>query len=176
VERNGIVDSTDVGIVVFEANTATQQTQVRNNYVVAAGNSAFGALLFDALLFQGSYSFAGAAIDSNHFWTGKSTHFDAGLSAGTRHWFGPSSGTGYGGAITNNTTGGVPTRVNTGVFVNGMHNVTVTGNTNQYTIVPTNACPTGHVVAALSANYASGTIQQHDVDATGSQCINTNHI
>jgi hypothetical protein len=174
VENNGIVDPTDVGIVVFTAgDTATQQSTVSNNTIVSAGNSAFAALAFDPLWYRSTGSgyvsnntfpsFAGASIASNTFWSGANTHYIIGLSVGSMAWFmdllpPPSTNApgvvGTGASATSNTTAGITTTMGIGIAVSGMQAATVQSNT--------------FTRAALPSNGTNGvtTCNQANIDAT----------
>lgn len=48
VENNGVIDATDVAIVVFRSS-AGQSSKVRNNKALQAGNSAYGGYVADSL-------------------------------------------------------------------------------------------------------------------------------
>jgi hypothetical protein len=161
VSGNTVIDATDVGIVVFRASPAVQKSQVHDNTVLSAGNSAFGGLVADPLTGVASNpSFAGSSVDHNTLWTGPGTAFDIGLSVGTRPWFtNPNLGTGA--SFTYNTTGSQSANVTEGITVSGMLNVTVTNNTLTVHLGrwDSNSCPQATIAAAVSAGWASGTIQ-----------------
>jgi len=175
VTNNGVIDATDVGIILFEGWTATQKSQVTGNMVLSAGLSAYAAYAMDPLTTGdgglASYSFAGAAISNNNYWTGGDTHFDIGLAVGTRAWFGNSSSRGIGGSFVNNSTQDIAARVDTGIAIGGMSNVTVTGNTTNFSLVNSNNCPNVKIAAAVSAGWASGTIQGPYTDVDFPSCI-----
>ncbi len=142
VRDNGIVDATDVGIVLFRASPAVQRSTVRDNQVLSAGNSAYGALGVDGLHSLGvTHDFTGSAVQNNAFWTGPDTHFDIGLAVGTRSWFGTLNDPGTGVSVIANHTNGFRTNVNTGIAVTGMHNATVQANDLLLSLVPVSACP-----------------------------------
>jgi hypothetical protein len=171
VQGNQIIDPTDVGIVVFTAYPATQKTLVTGNVVVSAGNSAFGAMGFDPL--QGRSpappDFTGSSIENNTLWSGPNSHFIIGLAVGSRPWYGSGS-IGFGASATGNTTAGIQTEFGAGIVVSGMTSVTVEQNVLNAAQIPTGwtQCPTGNVLASVSAGLASGSIQTYsDVDVNG---------
>jgi hypothetical protein len=156
VQNNAIIDATDVGIVLFRSGSATQASMVRNNLILSAGNSAYGALVVDGLLDQGvTHDFTGTTLTGNAFWTGPNTHFDLGMSIGTRPWFGNRSDAGTGATVTNNTTNGLTAIVGTGIALSGMYNATVQGNSLTLSVRAVSSCP--HVKLAIDADgYAAG--------------------
>ena len=158
VRGNTIIDATDVGIVVFRARPAVQRTQVTGNYVISAGNPAFGGMGIDSGHSHGAVSdFTGLAISGNHLWTGPDTHFDIGLVVGVRPWFGVRVDRGTGGRVTDNTSDGLAARVATGIAVSGLDNATVRGNTIQFSVLSSGvvACP--HVAIGIDADgFAQG--------------------
>jgi Domain of unknown function (DUF4214) len=173
VQGNQIVDPTDVGIVVFTAYPATQRSTVGDNIVVSAGNSAFGALVFDPLQNRSAEppDFTGSAISNNTLWSGPNTHFIIGVAVGTRPWYGDGS-IGYGASAIGNTTAGIQTRFGAGIVVSGMNGATVRENVfAAQTISPSwTGCPEGNVLASFSAGLASGSIQPY-TDVLVSGCM-----
>lgn len=177
IENNGIVDTTDVGIILFPPSLGgVQRSQVRYNTVLSAGNSGYGAYAVDATVGHPEPpDFTGSRVHDNVFWSGGRTHVDIGLAVGTRAWFGSLSSTGIGASFTNNSTGGVVTRVGAGVAVAGMSGVTVTGNVLRVSFADeASPCPRAVVGASVSAGYASGTIQRPYVDTLYESCIDGN--
>lgn len=171
VVENQIVDATDVGIVLFRAHPAIQKSMVRFNRIIAAGNSAYGAITIDGLQGKGTKpDFRYALIDSNTFWTSPDTHFDLGIAVGTRAWFGPPTDLASGVSVTGNTTGGIPTRVDTGIAVSGMLEARVMENDLYLILVDVSRCPTAAVGASVAAGYASGNLQPY-TDALYDWCI-----
>jgi hypothetical protein len=171
VENNQIVDPTDVGIVVFTAYPAIQQSQVLDNTVESAGNSAFGALGFDPLQGRsaGAPDFTGAKISNNTLFSGPNTHFIIGLAVGSRPWY-PQGSIGFGAQATDNTTAGIRTNFAAGIVVSGMQDATVQANDFLSTPIPSSwtHCPIGNVLASVSAGLASGSIQPYsDVEVNG---------
>lgn len=170
VEHNEIVDATDVPIVLFRSEMGPQKSQVRYNTMLNAGNSAYGGLVVDPLTGGGQYDFTGSAVHDNTMWTGRSVHWDIGISVGTRAWFGTTASCGTGTSVTNNTTGSIRSRVDLGIGVSCMLNTTVQGNNLTVTHVNSSSCPTLDVVAAVSAGHASGSIQPY-TNQIINQCI-----
>ncbi|HWM93119.1 MAG TPA: hypothetical protein VN493_20315 [Thermoanaerobaculia bacterium] len=180
VQDNQIVDATDVAIVLFRAHPAVQKSQIRYNRILAAGNSAYGAITIDGLQGRGTKpDFQGAAVHDNTFWTGPSTHFDIGLAVGTRAWFGPPADTASGVSVTNNTTAGIPTRVDSGIAISGMLDAYVAGNELNLVMVDVSRCPTStgpdspktvRIGASVAAGHASGDLQPY-TDALYDWCI-----
>lgn len=177
IEYNGVVDATDVGIILFAPSSGGRQhTDVRFNTVLSAGNSAYGAYAADGTTGKTQPpDFTGSSIHDNVFWSSARTHIDIGLAVGTRAWFGTLSSTGTGASFINNSTGGIVTRVAAGAVVAGMLNATVTGNTLPVTFADeASPCPRAVVGASVSAGYASGAIQQPYTDVLYESCINGN--
>jgi hypothetical protein len=172
VENNQIVDASDVAIVLFRAAPAIQRSQIRNNYILNAGNSAFGALVADPLNETpgAQKDFTGAVITDNTFWTGRA-HYDVGLGVGTRAWFGSNAAIGTGAHFTNNSTGTQYVNVNSGIVVGGMLNTFVQGNNLVTRLQQTTFCPVLNLAAAVSAGYASGSIQGPFIDIDLSRCV-----
>jgi len=178
IEGNGVIDGTDVGIVLFRASPANQASVVTGNQILSAGNSAYGAIAVDGLFDAGvTHGFAGASVSGNAFWTGPRTHFDIGLAVGTRPWFGARSDAGSGVTVNDNTTNGLTAVVGTGIAVSGMFNATVQGNALQVTLTSEGACP--HVNIGIDADgyaagsnvQAGGTVVRFGNPTTGAGCI-----
>lgn len=175
IQENQVVDATDVGIIIYEALPAIQASKVRNNVVLSAGNSAYGAYAADPL--QGQTlrpDFTGSVVERNLLWTGPNTHFDIALAIGTRPWFAPNAALGRGASFTDNTTGTLNARAVSGIAVSGMLNAFVQRNVLTVTRVPDTQevpCPSEFVWASVSAGFASGSIQPYkDVNVT-SACM-----
>jgi hypothetical protein len=175
VENNQIVDASDAAIVVFQGGAVTQRSIVRNNVILSAGNSAYGALIFDPV-FPVEWSatnpdFTGSSFTQNTLWTGPYTHFDIAISVGTMAWYYNADGLiGSGGQAVENTSGQEVIRGNTGIAVDGMLNTTVEGNTLQMELVPVSDCPSVEVGADVENGHASGVIQPY-VQAVFHSCI-----
>jgi Domain of unknown function (DUF4214) len=160
---NEIIDATDVGIVLFTAHPAVQRSTVEYNTVINAGNSAFGGLAFDPLSGRsGDPDFSGASLSNNTLWSAPDTHFIIGLSVGSRPWF-VNGHIGTGGTANGNTTAGITTRFGAGIVISGMRNATVQSNVFTAAGIPQSwtLCPTGNVLASVSAGLASGSIQSY---------------
>ncbi|MBI4689734.1 MAG: DUF4214 domain-containing protein [Nitrospirae bacterium] len=163
VEHNGIVDATDVGIVIYKATPNVQHSQIRYNTVLNAGNSAFGAFNVDPLGYGGLHNFDGSSIANNMVWTSSQVHIDILLSIGTRAYFGDSSGMGTGVSVTDNSTGTLTARVESGIVVAGMEDSFVQANDLVVDLVDTSGCPSHNV--GVDEEYASGgNIQQYESD------------
>ena len=150
IARNQIVDATDIGIVTFHPGGAmAQRSQVRDNRIVNAGNSAVAGIGIDPETGFGSqantrHSFAGFVAERNSMWTSARAHIGLLLTAGTRGWF--ADGVAVGGTMRNNDTGGLRARTNAGIFVATMDGPTIQGNGLLMTIGRYNGCPTGNIV------------------------------
>jgi hypothetical protein len=179
ISGNQVVDATDVAIVVYRNTTASaQQSVVTGNTVLSAGNSMYGGLGFDPLYrpktqAAQTFSFAGGSIDHNTLWSGPDTHFDIGITDGSRAWF---AGTytadfGTGAAVSGNTTGTQTARVQIGVGVNGMLHTTVSANTMNFTHISGGRCPHVDYAAEIAAGYASGTFSPQPYDVNFDGCV-----
>jgi len=148
-----------------------QRSLVRFNRVLSAGNSAYGAITVDGLQGRGTTpDFRGAMIEGNTFWTSPATHFDLGIAVGTRAWFGRHTDLASGITVTNNSTAGIPARVDTGIAVSGMLNAFVADNDLDLILVDVSRCPTAAVGASVASGWASGEIQGY-TDAVYDGCI-----
>jgi hypothetical protein len=171
VSGNQVVDATDVGIVLFEAAPLVQTSEVSGNVVLSAGNPSFGGIDADPLFGSGSTrSFAGSSIDHNTLWTSPNTYFCIALAVGTRPWF-PNPDMGTGASFTSNTTGALAAWVTEGVAVSGMTNAVVQGNTLTVNVGHHCGCPQAAIAAAVSAGWASGSIQGPYVDTDVHTCV-----
>jgi hypothetical protein len=153
------------------AYPAVQKSNVQNNTVLSAGNSAFGAMGFDSL--QGrspNPDFTGASISNNTFWSGPNTHFVIGLAVGSRPWF-ANGQVGTGAVVVGNTTGTVRTAMAEGIAVSGMWNATVQSNTLLVTPYNQTSCPVDNILVSASAGLASGSIQAPYTDVDPSGCM-----
>jgi hypothetical protein len=181
VSGNQVVDATDVGIVVYRNTpSSAQHSVVTGNYLLSAGNSMYGGMGFDPLYNPAgasqALSFAGAAISDNTLWTGPDTHFDIGLTDGSRAWYARAGAanpadTGTGAAITGNTTGTQSMRVQTGIGINGMLSTTVSGNELTTKQISSGNCPKTAFAAEVSLGFASGTFGSKPVDVNFDGCI-----
>ena len=129
VEYNTIIDATDVGIVLFRDWTdADQDTIVRYNKIISAGNSAFAALHVDAWFGEKEHSYEGACFYENELWTSMKTHFNLALSAASVAWH-YEGNEAHGVAFYNNyTPEGLSVVCGVGIAVDGMKNATMRGN------------------------------------------------
>ena len=179
ISGNQVVDATDVAIVVYRnTTTSAQQSVVTGNTVLSAGNSMYGGLGFDPLFrpktqAAETFSFAGGSIDHNTLWSGPDTHFDIGITDGSRAWFAGAhtADFGTGASVTSNTTGTLTARVQIGVGVNGMMHTTVSGNTMNFTHVSGGRCPHVDYAAEISAGYASGSFSPQPDDVNFDGCV-----
>jgi len=156
-EYNQIVDPTDVGIVVFRCGpTCTQESQVRHNLVLHAGNSAWGSYGADPYLAEGEwYDFSGTVFEQNLLWTSPTAHVDISLYAGI-HALYKTANPGWGVSFISNTTGILTARANTPIAVSGMLTVTMSGNDLEVEVVPTNRCciPSNPTVTIILASVS----------------------
>ncbi|HEY3952943.1 MAG TPA: hypothetical protein VGM53_06180 [Streptosporangiaceae bacterium] len=179
ISRNSVIDSSDVAIVVYRDTAATpQRSVVTGNAVLSAGNSMYGGLGFDPLYEPASqpaktFSFGGASIKHNTLWSGPDTHFDIGITDGSRAWFAGTytADTGTGASITGNTTGQLTARVQIGIGVNGMLHTTVSGNTMKFAHISAGNCPKDDYAAEISEGYASGTFSPKPADINFDGCV-----
>jgi hypothetical protein len=179
ITGNQVVDATDVGIVVYRnTTTSAQHSVVSGNSVLSAGNSMYGGLGFDPLFGPAgspaqTFPFTGGKITGNTVWSGPDSHFDIGITDGSRAWFAGTytADTGTGAAITGNTTGTVGARVQTGVAVNGMLDTTVSGNTLTFSHIGTGTCAKVDYAAELAEHYASGTFDPQPTDVNLDGCV-----
>lgn len=172
IDRNEIIDATDVSIVLFRAKGSRQRSIVSNNLSLNAGNSAFSAIALDTfygVTGKSLHDFTGTKVINNTFWSSPVAHTDIGLSIGTRAWFGNNADTGKGAIVTGNTTGTQKLKASVGINIGQMLETTVQNNT--LLISPTvTHCPNVNVAAAVSAGYASGNLQPY-TDRDIGQCI-----
>jgi hypothetical protein len=180
ISGNQIVDASDVAIVVYRnTQDSAQHSVVSGNTILSAGNSMYGGLGFDPLYRPTTedaqtFSFSGASIDHNTLWTGPDTHFDIGITVGSRAWFAGTytSDFGKGASVTANTTGTLSARVQIGVGVNGMSYATVSGNTLTFNHISAGTCPKDDYAAEISAGYADhGTFSPAPADVNFDGCV-----
>ncbi|HST40945.1 MAG TPA: hypothetical protein VLK58_15620 [Conexibacter sp.] len=181
VTGNTIVDATDVPLIVFGQDGYTQRSRLDDNVIANPSQSSFAALGVDAWNAYprtgdgpgvSSRDFTGSTLDGNLFWnTLRSTHA-IGITVGTRAWTGSYNYSGRGMAVRDNTRGSFGLYARTGIVVAGMHAATVTGNSLPDALVDdTSSCARAAVGAAVTAGYASGTIQGPYLDTDYSACI-----
>jgi hypothetical protein len=140
ISGNKIVDTTDVGIVIFEEVGMLMDVDVVNNTIVSAGNNSWNAVNFDnskgcldLKKYPGSYvNMINSEISNNLILTGLRSHFNIAISAGLGAR-GP-DGYGYGptwnAIVTNNSIGasGAPANVGMGIIVSGMKHAYIAYN------------------------------------------------
>jgi hypothetical protein len=126
-------------------------------------------------------NFAGMTVDNNTFWAGPRTHFDFGLQIGSKGTWGDNGPFARGASFTNNTTGGIQTRVHAGVAISGMIDAVVHGNTSEYLAedqhpeITELGCPHGGVLLdAQSGPLAPGS--QEATTVTGMWNCNADHL
>jgi hypothetical protein len=149
VSGNDIVDVGDWGIGVHGSwnrtgGVSTQRSVVRDNRILSAGVPGTVAVGLDAAgLCQPDRGglpvpcidsaqerpFIGTTVERNTFWTGPRTSFDVGLMVGGKTFWGDHGSYGRGAVVRDNTTGAASARVNVGIAVSGMYDVTLSGNT-----------------------------------------------
>ncbi|HET8845562.1 MAG TPA: hypothetical protein VFN35_29110 [Ktedonobacteraceae bacterium] len=185
IERNNIVDVTDIGIVLFATNGTPQASTITNNVIVSAGNSINGPVAADPVTggnTPGSVlNYSQTTFSTNFFWTGPYTSFDFGIVAGAREWFASSVNTnGTGAHFVNNTTGTLSARMRAGIAIAGMLNVSITNDASHplsFSLItlpagqPAANCPGANVIAEVAAGNASGTFPTPYTDANFDQCI-----
>lgn len=163
VVGNGIVDPTDVGIVVFDTRSQ-QQSWVHSNTIVTAGRSAYGGIVTDVTRTTPglTHKFGGTNIEVNSLMSSPTQHFDVALHLGTKVWTSNAaigySGNGQTVRMANNTVHSG--QFHAGLVVDGMIDVTATGNVLNATPVGTWNCPVGSVFAHPPTD-AGGTIQAY---------------
>jgi hypothetical protein len=181
VSGNEIVDTTDVGLIVFGQSGFTQVSRLDDNVVANPGQGAFASLGVDAWNNYpsagdppgvASRDFSGATIDRNLFWNTVRSTNAIGIAVGTRAWTGVYNLTGRGMAVRDNTKGSFGLYARTGIAVAGMLDTTVTGNSLPTALVDdSSSCARANVGAAVTAGYASGTIQGPYLDTDYNACI-----
>ncbi|RMB24876.1 uncharacterized protein DUF4214 [Sphingomonas sp. PP-F2F-G114-C0414] len=180
VTNNNIADASDGGIVLFRSQVpgagAVQRSQVTDNVILNAGNSAFVGIAVDPLYVSGgcpaSPSFSGSYVGRNKMWTSSNATIEIGLAVGTSEWFYSAGGCkGTGANVSDNTTAGIRSRFNVGIAVEGMLNATVQSNDFLTARVRKGRCQSADVAAGISAGLASGSIQPYS-DIALTDCIN----
>ncbi|MET7952142.1 DUF4214 domain-containing protein [Micromonospora sp. NPDC005324] len=142
IEGNSVIDATDVGIVLFRSSPAKQQSLVRGNQLLNAGNSAWGSIGVDSGWGRGTvHDLSGALVTGNSFWTGPYSHVAIGLVVGTRPWFGRQNDAATGVKVTDNTTNGLTAVVGTGIAVSDMDNAILQRNDLILEIRSVTNCP-----------------------------------
>ncbi len=181
VVGNGIIDASDVALIVFLSTPFNQASQAVSNQILSAGNSAFAALAANG---EGkpvpttTHTFYGAQLSNNLLWTSPNTHFQIALEVGTRPHFGNQSEPGIGVTVNGNATpSGSFAIVSTGIAVSGMYNATVQGNGLTLVAQPVSACPRVAIGIDAHGFATGGNIQPGGVavsflrPGTGQGCI-----
>ena len=161
VERNAIVDASDVGIALFGSAGRAQRSRVSRNVVLAAGNSAFAGIAVDphgvcadACADAAPRDFRGSEVAGNVIFTSPRTAFGLGIVLGMRALF-DAPPDGFGAAALANGTGAASARVTQGLSVSGMHDARVERNAGHWLVSRVNGCPPAPVAASVSAGLAS---------------------
>ncbi len=128
VQGNTIQDATDGGIVVFGAPGST----IQNNTIIAKSQLLFGGInMVDYAPMNGNYT--GTVVTHNTI-DAAGAFIKIGIAMGQQVW-NCTTGTNYGGTVTDNTLEGP--YMGYGYAVNGVSNWTVTGNVDNSTHVGT---------------------------------------
>jgi parallel beta-helix repeat protein len=128
VQGNTIQDATDGGIVVFGAPGST----IQNNTIIAKSQLLFGGInMVDYAPMNGNYT--GTVVTHNTI-DAAGAFIKIGIAMGQQVW-NCTTGTNYGGTVTDNTLEGP--YMGYGYAVNGVTNWTVTGNVDNSTHVGT---------------------------------------
>ncbi|HEV2342951.1 MAG TPA: choice-of-anchor D domain-containing protein, partial [Actinocrinis sp.] len=128
VQGNTVQDATDGGIVVFGAPGST----IQNNTIIARTQLLFGGInMVDYAPMNGNYT---GTLVTNNTIDAQSAYIKIGVAMGQQVW-NCTTGTNYGGSVTNNTLEG--SYMGYGFAVNGVSNWTVTGNVDQASHVGT---------------------------------------
>ena len=186
IEDNGIVDVTDVAIVLFATPGVTQHSRIAHNVIVSAGHSTNAAISADPSTGNpggSSLDYNGTVFRENRFWTGPYTSFDFGIEAGGRPFFRlpADNSNGSGASYLDNTTGSLSARVRAGIVVAGMLDVTLSNDTRHpldfspVTLAPgapAALCPGGQVIVEASTGNASGIYPPPSFDGDFDGCVN----
>ncbi|MCS0660777.1 DUF4214 domain-containing protein [Massilia terrae] len=166
VAYNEVIDATDVSIIVFTVYPDVQHSQVSNNTILNAGNSAWGGIVADALSnlpgtgysslpLSVQHDFTGTQFLNNVVWSSPSVHLDFVISTGTRAWFGSNSFTGKGAKFNGNNSGNQNVTTYVAIAVSGMVGASVQSNAFLALQPPTNVNNCGlRAVAVAPQPYA----------------------
>ncbi|MEW6196917.1 MAG: T9SS type A sorting domain-containing protein [Bacteroidota bacterium] len=194
---NEIVDVTDVAIGLFRSqpsgNTTigtlgSQHSQIHENKILNAGNSATGAIAIDPGTTQYDpngetiFDYSGTNIYNNTIWTSNSAHNDVPIQVGTRWEY--HSNTLYfpvvddGVNISNNILGsssssGNIINANIGILVDGSINVAMTNNSINSHIEAYHSRPTGVFIVNSDPAYTSGSFGTSSYTQLSSLLLNT---
>ena len=172
IENNTIIDATDVGVVVFRVGPANsaQNTIVKNNAILQAGNDAYGGVTIDQLHNTdsiaeptGGHNFTGTEVYDNQFGSAPGKHFDTPWALGVRSWFGNNTDDAFGAKIYNNKSDYTIYEGQTSGVVGGMRNGAVYGNdTDAITVKKiSNLTHTVQCSGSTCANPTSGIIEDY---------------
>ena len=131
IERNGIVDATDVSVVIFYFKPGDPQNSVcRGNTFINLGNSGFGGINADGWLdYDHDWDFTGCEFTDNVFWTSYKAHQHICLSFATFAWMRQTGNYCVNAKMNNNTTPeGLFVLTGAGIAVDGQKNCEVQGN------------------------------------------------
>ena len=131
IERNGIVDATDVSVVIFYFKPGDPQNSIcRDNTFINIGNSAFGGINADGWLdYDHDWDFTGCEFTNNVFWTSYKAHQHICLSFATFAWMRQTGNFCLNAKMNNNTTPeGLFVLTGAGIAVDGQKNCEVQGN------------------------------------------------
>ena len=164
VTANALVDVPGIGVALrgiyvrSTSSSAVQHSTVSGNTVVSAGASSYAAFAADqvgtcidatgnpipnqpsipipCLDAITERPFTGASISGNTLWGGSRTIFHIGLMVGSQALYGDNAdGTfGRGLSVTGNVNPLATTRANAGIAVGGMYDLTLQGNSTNYTL------------------------------------------
>jgi len=131
IEDNGMVDATDVSVVIFRFTPGGPQNSVcKRNTMINIGNSAFGGINADGWVnHEEPWDFTGCEFSDNIFWTSYRAHQHICLSFATFAWM-CDRGTHCLNAKMNNnrTPEGLFVLCGAGIAVDGQKNCEVHGN------------------------------------------------
>ncbi|GHU79306.1 hypothetical protein FACS1894191_1820 [Clostridia bacterium] len=131
IENNGIIDATDVSVVIFYFKPGGPQNSVcRHNTFINLGNSGFGGVNADGWLdYDHDWDFTGCEISDNVFWTSYRAHQHICLSFATFAWMRETGNFCLNAKMNNNTTPeGLFVLTGAGIAVDGQKNCEVQGN------------------------------------------------
>jgi hypothetical protein len=161
VQRNAIVDATDVGIALFGSARRRQRSRIAGNLVLSAGSSAFAGIAADphgvcadACTDLSPRDFTGARVEGNVLVTGPRTAFGLGVALGIRALF-DAPPDGFGAAAAANGTGAASARVTVGLGVSGMQRARVAPGRARWVVTRVNGCPPAELAASVGAGLAS---------------------
>jgi len=130
-ENNGVVDATDVSVVIFFYRPGDPQNSVcRGNTFVNLGNSGFGGVNADGWLdFDHDWDFTGCEFTGNTLWTSYKAHQHICLSFATFAWMRQTGNFCVNAKMNGNKTPeGLFVLTGAGIAVDGQKNCEVKGN------------------------------------------------